>query len=74
MVSPTLMNTSGCPRRIVSYNRRPPQSGLMPHPWPTVSADQAMVTSRGVEAGVLKLPATGSLQIFRSLRSWKTTL
>ena len=45
------MKTSGCAWRIVSYIRRPPQSGLMPQPWPTVSADQATVTSRGAAGG-----------------------
>ena len=41
------MNRSGCARRIVSYIRMPPNSVLMPQPCPTVSADQANVTSRG---------------------------
>ena len=44
MVSPTLRNTSGFARRIVSKRRMPPREVSMPQPCPQVSADHASRT------------------------------
>ena len=59
------MKKSGRARRIVSYMRRPPHAVLMPQPWPTVSADQANVTSRAFARRRQKRSSGGNAEIAR---------
>ena len=54
--------------------RMPPQSWLIPQPWPAVSPDQTKLTSVPALAGVRKLPVIGSDATPGVARSSKVTL
>jgi hypothetical protein len=61
-MSPECTKNAGLARRTASYVRRPPQSGLIPKPWPQVSPDHANVTDvPAIAGGVAKRPVTSSL-------------